>query len=106
MILRITRNIVVHRLQLIQHILDGLHQHGLQAARKRVWVLGIVLLQCPLRLRLLRDRCSSRLPQQHELRDRVLILRHRICGGPLRRSAVLLADVVQDFADGVADGVF
>ena len=96
------RYIVVDGFKLIQHVLDSLHKHRLQALGEGVWIIGIILSQRQRRLGLRRDDLFPRLALQNELGDREHVPCRRCV---LRGSVVLFTDVVQYFAYDVANGV-
>ena len=59
-------------LELVEHVLDRLHQHGLEAAREGIRIIGVVLLQRGVPLGLGRvGSLLARLALQDELADRV-----------------------------------
>lgn len=51
-VFRVLRYVVVDRLELVEHVLDRLHQYGLQSSGERIGVVGVIFRQCGCRFRL------------------------------------------------------
>ena len=101
-VFRCLRYVIVDRLKLVQHVLNGLHKHRLQALGEGVGIVGIILFQGQRRLRLWRNALFSGLALQNELGDGEHVPRRRRV---LRGGIILFANVVQHFAYDIANGV-
>lgn len=71
MILGVLGDVVVHGLELVKDVLDGLHEHGFECAGERVGVVGVVFLESAASVMgdFLRGRLLAGLSLGHELGD-------------------------------------
>jgi hypothetical protein len=97
-------DVIVNGLEFIKDVLYRLHHDGLQRTRERVGVIRIVLLEHKRRLCLLPSNLTARLALQHKIRDREL--GRGLRGFALGRVGVFLANVMEQPADGIPDGMF